>query len=150
MAGGVVPADALADRPGAIDEALAAYEARLRPWPEAAQRIAKRNVVLLTPANRFQLLARGAVLRVAARPFLTPVVKRLLDQEGERLYGRAPPAPFAASQRGRATALASYPVAEPARSRNPSSEQPPADEAPAAQTLAASPAREVTTPPAHR
>ncbi len=129
MAGAVVLADALADRPGAIDEALAAYEARLRPWAEAAQRIAKRNVVLFTPADRSQLLARGAVLRVAARPFLTPVVNRLLNREGERLYGQAPPTPFAAFQRGRATALAPYPVAEPARSRNPSSERLPADDA---------------------
>ena len=85
MAGAVVLADSLADRPGAIDEALGAYEGRLRPWVEAAQRMARRNVRLFTPANRFQLLAREAVLRLAARPFLAPVVRRLLNRGGERL-----------------------------------------------------------------
>jgi 2-polyprenyl-6-methoxyphenol hydroxylase-like FAD-dependent oxidoreductase len=85
LAGAVVLADALADRPGAIDEALAAYEARLRPWVEAAQRMARRNARLFTPANRVQLLAREAVLRLAAFPFLAPLIKRLLNREGERL-----------------------------------------------------------------
>jgi 2-polyprenyl-6-methoxyphenol hydroxylase-like FAD-dependent oxidoreductase len=85
MAGAVVLADALADRPGATDEALAAYEARLRPWAEAAQRMARRNARLFTPANRFQLLVREAVLRLAALPFLAPLIKRLLNREGERL-----------------------------------------------------------------
>jgi 2-polyprenyl-6-methoxyphenol hydroxylase-like FAD-dependent oxidoreductase len=85
LAGAVVLADALADRPGAIDEALAAYEARLRPWVEAAQRMARRNARLFTPANRVQLLAREAVLRLAALPFLAPLIKRLLNREGERL-----------------------------------------------------------------
>ena len=47
--------------------------------------MARRNVSLYTSANRFQMLAREAVLRVAARPFLVPVVKRLLNREGERL-----------------------------------------------------------------
>ena len=51
MAGAVVLADALADRPGATHEALAAYEARLRPWVEAAQRMARRNIHLFTPAS---------------------------------------------------------------------------------------------------
>ncbi len=55
------------------------------PWVEAAQRMARRNVHLFAPANRVQLLARGAVLRVAALPFLAPLVKRLLNREGERL-----------------------------------------------------------------
>ncbi len=85
MAGALVFVDAFADRPGATDAALAAYEARLRPWVEAAQSMAKRNVHLFTPANRLQSLARGAVLRMAARPFLAPVVRRLLNREGERL-----------------------------------------------------------------
>ncbi len=47
--------------------------------------MARRNVRLVTPANRPQLLARGAVLRMAARPFLAPTVARLLNREGERL-----------------------------------------------------------------
>ena len=47
--------------------------------------MARRNVHLFTPANRFQLLAREAVRRMAARPFLAPVVRRLLNREGERL-----------------------------------------------------------------
>jgi hypothetical protein len=47
--------------------------------------MAWRNVHLFTPANRFQLLVRGAVLRLAARPVLSPVLKRLLDRTGERL-----------------------------------------------------------------
>jgi 2-polyprenyl-6-methoxyphenol hydroxylase-like FAD-dependent oxidoreductase len=85
MAGACVLADALADRPGCVEEASTRYEARLRPWVEAAQRTARRNVHLFTPANRFQLLAREAVLRLAARPFLAPVVKRFLNREGERL-----------------------------------------------------------------
>ena len=70
MAGAVVLAGVLADRPGAIDEAAAAYEARLRPWAEAAQRMARRNARLFTPADRFQLLVREAVLRLAGWPFL--------------------------------------------------------------------------------
>ena len=85
MAGAVVLADALADRPGAIDEAAAAYEARVRPWAEAAQRMARRNARLFTPANRVQLLLREAVLRLAGWPFLAPLIKRLLNREGERL-----------------------------------------------------------------
>ena len=85
MAGAVVLADALADRPGRIDEALAAYEARLLPWAEAAQRTARRNANLFTPANRLQLLAREAVLRLAAWPLLAPLIKRVLNREGERL-----------------------------------------------------------------
>ena len=47
--------------------------------------MARRNVRLFTPANRFHLLAREAVLRLAAWPLLAPVVKRLLNREGERL-----------------------------------------------------------------
>ncbi len=85
LAGAVVLADAPADRPGRVQEASTRYEARLRPWAEAAQRTARRNVHLFTPADRFQLLARQAVLRLAARPFLAPVVRRLLNREGERL-----------------------------------------------------------------
>ena len=42
-----------------------------------------RNARLFTPANRFQLLARGAVLRVPAWPFLALVVERLLNREGD-------------------------------------------------------------------
>ena len=51
---------------GAPEAAFAAYEARLRPWVEAAQRTARPNLHLFTPANRVQLLAREAVLRQAA------------------------------------------------------------------------------------
>ncbi|MBD0274810.1 MAG: hypothetical protein ICV73_23145 [Acetobacteraceae bacterium] len=68
MAGAVVLADALANHAGGLDAAIAANEARLRPRAEAAQRMARRNVHPFTPANRFQLLARGAVLRLAAWP----------------------------------------------------------------------------------
>jgi 2-polyprenyl-6-methoxyphenol hydroxylase-like FAD-dependent oxidoreductase len=85
MAGGVVLADALADGPDEIDTALAAYEARLRPWVETAQRMARRNIHLFAPANRFQLLARETMLRLAARPSLVPLVRRLLNRQGERL-----------------------------------------------------------------
>ena len=85
LAGAVVLADALADGPHGTDAVFAAYEARLRPWVEAAQRMARRNVHLFAPANRFQLLARGAVLRLAARPLLAPVLRRLLNRGGERL-----------------------------------------------------------------
>ena len=85
MAGAVVLADALADGPDGVDAALAAYEARLRPWVETAQRMARRNVHLFAPANRVQLLARETMLRLAARPFLVPLVRRLLNRQGERL-----------------------------------------------------------------
>ncbi len=85
MAGAVVLADALTDRPCVIEEALAAYEARLRPWAEEAQRTARRNARLITPASRFQLVAREAVLLLAARPLLAPLIKRVLNREGERL-----------------------------------------------------------------
>ena len=47
--------------------------------------MARRNVHLFTPANRFQLLAREAVLRLAAWPFIAAPVKRLLNRRGERL-----------------------------------------------------------------
>ncbi len=47
--------------------------------------MARRNLHLFTPANRFELLAHGAVLRLAARPFLALLIKRLLNREGERL-----------------------------------------------------------------
>jgi 2-polyprenyl-6-methoxyphenol hydroxylase-like FAD-dependent oxidoreductase len=82
LAGAVLLADALADRPGATSEALAAYEARLRPWAEAAQRTARRNASLFTPATRFQLLVREAVLRLATWPVLAPLIKRLLNRGG--------------------------------------------------------------------
>jgi len=59
-----VLADALADRSGGIGGACARYEARLRPWVEAAQ----RNVRLFMAANRFQLLVREPVLPLAAWP----------------------------------------------------------------------------------
>ena len=85
MAGCVALADALADRPGGIEDACARYEARLRPWAEAAQRMARRKIRLFTPANRLQLLAREAVLRLAGWPFLVLLIKRLLNREGERL-----------------------------------------------------------------
>jgi 2-polyprenyl-6-methoxyphenol hydroxylase-like FAD-dependent oxidoreductase len=67
MAGAVARADALADLPGRIEGASAAYGARLRPWMDVAQRMAKRNVHLFTPANRLQVVAREAVLRRARR-----------------------------------------------------------------------------------
>jgi 2-polyprenyl-6-methoxyphenol hydroxylase-like FAD-dependent oxidoreductase len=67
MAGAVVLADALADRPGRIEGASAAYGTRLRPRADVAQRMAKRNVHLFTPANRLQVVAREAVLRRARR-----------------------------------------------------------------------------------
>jgi len=47
--------------------------------------MARRNVHVFTPASRFQLLAREAILRLAARPFLAPVMRRLLKRQGERL-----------------------------------------------------------------
>ena len=74
-------ADALADRAGGTGGACICYEARLRPWVEAAQ----RNVRLFMAANRFQLLVREAVLRLAAWPFLALLIKRFLNREGERL-----------------------------------------------------------------
>jgi 2-polyprenyl-6-methoxyphenol hydroxylase-like FAD-dependent oxidoreductase len=84
MAGVVVLADALADRPGRIEDASSASEAPLRPWAEAAQRTARRNARLFTPADRFQLLVRAAVLRLATLPFLAPIVQRSLNREAER------------------------------------------------------------------
>ena len=50
----------------------------------AAQQTARPNADLFTPANRFQLVAREALLRLAARPFLAPVVGRLLNRDGDR------------------------------------------------------------------
>jgi 2-polyprenyl-6-methoxyphenol hydroxylase-like FAD-dependent oxidoreductase len=85
LAGAVLLADALAEQPGRPQAAFAAYEARLRPWVATAQRMARRNVHLFTPANRLQLLLREAVLRLAALPFLAPPLKRLLNRDGERL-----------------------------------------------------------------
>ena len=57
----------------------------LRPWGEVAQRMERRNFHLFTPASRSQLLVREAVPRLAALPFVAPLVKRLLNREGERL-----------------------------------------------------------------
>jgi 2-polyprenyl-6-methoxyphenol hydroxylase-like FAD-dependent oxidoreductase len=85
LAGAVVLADALAEHPAGPEAAFAAYDARLRPWAEAAQRMARRNVHLFTPADRSQLLVREAVPHLAALPLLAPLVKRLLNREGERL-----------------------------------------------------------------
>lgn len=87
MAGACVLADALADRPSDIEGAAARYEGFIRPMAEAAQRTARRNLFLFTPANRTQLLLREAALRLAAWPALAPLAKRLLDREGERLPG---------------------------------------------------------------
>ena len=47
--------------------------------------MARRNARLFTPANRFQLLMRETVLRLAGWPFLAPLIKRLLNCKGERL-----------------------------------------------------------------
>ena len=85
LAGVVVLADALAEHPRGPEAGFVAYEARLRPWVEAAQRMARRNINLFTPTGRCQLVVREAVLRLAALPFLAPMVKRLLNREGERL-----------------------------------------------------------------
>ena len=83
MAGAV---DALAAHAGGIEEAKAPATRRgCAPEVEAGQRTARRNVHLFTPANRSQLVAREAVLRLAARPFLVSAVRRLLNREGERL-----------------------------------------------------------------
>jgi hypothetical protein len=51
---------------------------------EAAWRMARQNAHLFAPANRVQLNAREAVLRLAARPFLARVVGRFLNRGGER------------------------------------------------------------------
>ena len=56
----------------------------------AAQRTARRDIKLftpadLTPADRFQSPAREVALRPAARPFLAALVRRFLNREGERL-----------------------------------------------------------------
>ena len=67
MRSAVVLADALADRPGRIEVASAAYGARFRPWVDVAQRMAKLNVHLFTPTKRLQAVAREAVLRRARR-----------------------------------------------------------------------------------
>ena len=85
MAGVVVLAAALAANTAEPEKAIAAYEARLRPWAEAAQRMARRNARLFTPANRFQLLGRGAVRHLAARPVFASLVRRPLNREGDRL-----------------------------------------------------------------
>ena len=85
MAGAVVLADALAENTGEPAKAFGSYEARLRPWVDAAQRTARRNTHLFTPADRFQVVAREAVLRLAARPFFAPVIRGLLNRDGERL-----------------------------------------------------------------
>ena len=47
--------------------------------------MAWRNAQLFTPASRFRLLVREAVLRLPARPVLAPLIKRRLNREGERL-----------------------------------------------------------------
>ena len=79
----VALADALADRPGRIEDACAPCEARLCPRAEAAQRIARRNVHLFRRANRFQPLAHDAVLRWAVlRCDLT--VAPEVDESGSR------------------------------------------------------------------
>jgi 2-polyprenyl-6-methoxyphenol hydroxylase-like FAD-dependent oxidoreductase len=85
MAGAVVLANALADGHEGSEVACAAYETRLRPWVVAAQRMARRNIHLFTPASRFQLLAREAILRLASRPLLAPFMRRLVKRQGERL-----------------------------------------------------------------
>jgi 2-polyprenyl-6-methoxyphenol hydroxylase-like FAD-dependent oxidoreductase len=85
MAGGFVLAEALADNPNAIDTALAAYEVRVRPWVEKAQRMARRNIPLFAPATGVQLLARETMLRLTAQPLLAPLVRRLLSRQGDRL-----------------------------------------------------------------
>jgi 2-polyprenyl-6-methoxyphenol hydroxylase-like FAD-dependent oxidoreductase len=85
LAGAVALADALAKQAGGPEAAFAAYEARLRPWVESTQRTTRRNVNLFTPANRTQLLAREAVLRLAALPFFALFIKRLLNRKADRL-----------------------------------------------------------------
>jgi 2-polyprenyl-6-methoxyphenol hydroxylase-like FAD-dependent oxidoreductase len=85
MAGACVLADALADNPADVDAACGRYEAWLRPLAEAAQRTARRNLFLFAPANRVQLAARRAVLRLAMQPLLAPLARRLLNRAGERL-----------------------------------------------------------------
>ena len=46
--------------------------------------MARRNVHLFAPANRFQLLAREVVLHLAARPVFASLVRRLLNRQGDR------------------------------------------------------------------
>ena len=67
MAGATVLADAWADNTGEPEKAFGTYEARLRPWADAVQWMARRDIHFFTSANRLELLVRGAVLRLAAR-----------------------------------------------------------------------------------
>jgi 2-polyprenyl-6-methoxyphenol hydroxylase-like FAD-dependent oxidoreductase len=85
MAGAYVLAEALANRPADVAAACARYETRLRPMVERAQRMARRNVNLFTPATRLQLLGRDLGLRLAASALIAPLAKRLLNRPGERL-----------------------------------------------------------------
>ena len=72
-------------RPTATKTAKGYGPARARVVAEAAWQTVWRNSHLFAPANRVQLLARETMLRLAARPSLVPLVRRLLNRQGERL-----------------------------------------------------------------
>ncbi len=84
MAGAVILGDALSGTAD-LTAALGAYEARVRPWAEAAQATARRNRALFTPKNRIQLVLREQALRLASSPLFAHLAKRILNRPGERL-----------------------------------------------------------------
>ena len=84
MAGAVILGDALSGTAD-LSTALGAYEARVRPWAEAAQATARRNRALFTPKNRIQLFLREQALRLASSSLFAHLAKRILNRPGERL-----------------------------------------------------------------
>lgn len=66
---------------GVPDEALAAS----RTLPETVDHAVRMGEAGRAPVARVQSFARGVVLRLAARPLLAPVVRRLLNRDGGRL-----------------------------------------------------------------
>ncbi|HVU52210.1 MAG TPA: FAD-dependent monooxygenase [Polyangia bacterium] len=78
MFGAYVLARELERRPGDVSKALDAYEARVRPLVERAQRAASRSVSWFLPRTRWGARVRDQITRTAVTPPVAWLLGRLL------------------------------------------------------------------------
>lgn len=80
MGGAYVLAEEL-DRDGGVDAALARYQERVRPYTEQKQRAARGIARWFVPRSRFRLALRNFVMRTAAGPLTSWLVRRQLSTQ---------------------------------------------------------------------
>ena len=93
LAGAYVLAEELAATPDDVPGALDRYEHHLRSRIARIQKVGRRNVGLLFPANRFQLALRAAGLRFASSAIaapLAPVMRKFFTPSRSLYHGERP------------------------------------------------------------